>query len=64
MITFAAVIAIDRLLAKATHGGFGVADEVDALHQAVALGAAGNWVNEVAIREWYGGRAEKSARRR
>jgi hypothetical protein len=64
LVHFAAVIAADKLMSEATGDGFGIDDEVDAMHQVIALAAAGKWLNEVAIREWLDNRSSETPRSR
>ena len=52
LVELAGVIAADNFLTEATREGFGIAEEVDALHQVVALAAAGDVLNKIVMREW------------
>lgn len=52
LISFAGVIAADKLIDNVLCETGPASDEKDALHQTIALASAAEWVNEIAVREW------------
>jgi hypothetical protein len=54
-VEFASLIAADRIVGEVTREGPLIAEEKDAMHQVIALAAAGGWLYDIVKRDWFDG---------